>query len=149
MKPRAMMIAAALGAMSLPGFALAATPAQNKQIVTDFFTLGFVQKHIRQAFMTYVDPGYIQHNPIAPDGRDAAINALEPFLNSAPNYSYEIKHVLADGDLVAVHGWSHNGPADRGSAIVDIVRLKDGKIVEHWDVIQAIPEKSANPHPMF
>lgn len=148
MKLRALMIAAALAA-SAPALAHAATPAENKKIVTDFFTMGFTQKHIRQAFMTYVDPGYIQHNPIAQDGRDNAIAALEPFLNNAPDYSYEVKQVLADGDLVAVHGWSHNGPTDRGSAIVDIVRLKDGKIVEHWDVIQAIPEKSANAHPMF
>ena len=150
MKMRALMLAVVLAA-SPPAFAHADDTAANKQIVIDFFTLGFVQHHIRDAFMKYVDPSYIQHNPIAADGRDNAIAALEPFLNSAPNYSYEIKRVIAEGDLVAVHGWSHMGPNDRGSAIVDIVRLKNGKIMEHWDVIQAVPDPatSKNLHPMF
>lgn len=132
-----------------PAAKSASATERNRKIVTAFFDLLYNQKKVRQAFETYVAPNYVQHNPLAPDGRDAAISALEPFFNGAPGLSYEIKRIIVDGDLAAVHSLVKFSPQDRGSAVVDIVRLKNGRIAEHWDVIQAIPEKSANPHPMF
>ncbi|HTU11052.1 MAG TPA: nuclear transport factor 2 family protein [Allosphingosinicella sp.] len=122
---------------------------RNRVIVTRFIDLFYRQGRVREAFMTYVVPGYIQHNPIAPDGRDAAIAALEPYFASQPNVIREIHRIVVDGNLAVVHLRVRQNPQDRGVAIVDILRLENGMIVEHWDVIQPVPERSANPHPMF
>ena len=122
---------------------------RNRDIVTRFINLFYGQGRVREAFMTYVAPGYIQHNPLAADGRDAAIAALEPFFASQPNTIREVQRIIVEGNLAVVHLRSRANPQDRGFAIVDILRLENGMIVEHWDVIQAVPERSANPHPMF
>ena len=122
---------------------------RNRTIVTDFVNLFCTQKKVREAFTKYVAPGYIQHNPVAADGRDTAINALEPFFASQPNMKCEVKKIIVDGDMAAVHSKLTFGPNDRGSAVVDLLRIENGMIAEHWDVIQAVPEKSANDHPMF
>ena len=121
----------------------------NREIVTRFINLFYTQGRVREAFMTYVAPGYIQHNPVATDGRDAAIAALEPYFASQPNALREVQRIIVDGDLAAVHVRLRQNPQDRGFAVVDILRLEHGMIVEHWDVIQAVPERSANSHPMF
>ena len=121
----------------------------NRQIVERFIDLFYRQGRVREAFETYVHEDYIQHNPLAPDGRAAAIAALEPYFASQPDAVREVHRIIVDGDLAAVHVRARQNPQDRGFAIVDILRLENGKIVEHWDVIQAVPEQSANPHPMF
>lgn len=120
----------------------------NREIVTRFVNL-FCAHHVREAFMTYVAPDYIQHNPLAADGRDAAIAAIEPFFASQPNLRCEIQRILVDGNLAAVHYRLRSSPTERGAAVVDILRLENGRIVEHWDVFQPVPEHSNNPHPMF
>jgi predicted SnoaL-like aldol condensation-catalyzing enzyme len=122
---------------------------RNREIVTRFIDLFYGRGRVREAFMTYVVAGYIQHNPLAPDGRDAAIAALEPYFASQPNAIREVQRIIVDGDLAVVHLRVRQNAQDRGFAIVDILRLENGMIVEHWDVIQAVPERSANPHPMF
>jgi predicted SnoaL-like aldol condensation-catalyzing enzyme len=122
---------------------------RNREIVTRFIDLFYRQGRVREAFMTYVAPGYIQHNPVAADGRDTAIAALEPNFASQPKAIREVQRIIVDGDLAAVHVRVRQNPQDRGVAIVDILRLENGMIVEHWDVIQAVPEHSANAHPMF
>ena len=143
--------------MALALCLLAAVPAQaarpahhlsNRQIVTRFVNL-FCGHHVREAFMTYVAPDYIQHNPLAADGRDAAIAAIEPFFASRPEMRCEIQRILVDGNLAAVHYRLRMNPTDRGAAVVDLLRLDHGRIVEHWDVFQPVPEHSNNPHPMF
>jgi predicted SnoaL-like aldol condensation-catalyzing enzyme len=120
-----------------------------KQVVTQFMTEFYVQKHVRKAFETWVEPGYIQHNPLAETGRDAAIAFLEPFFQGHPEAAYSIKRVIADGNLVAVHSHAKFAPGDRGLAVVDILRVEHCKIAEHWDVAQAVPEKAANTNGMF
>jgi predicted SnoaL-like aldol condensation-catalyzing enzyme len=120
-----------------------------KQVVTRFMHTFYTEKKVRLAFETWVDPGYIQHNPMAKTGRDAAIGFLEPFYASAPGLSNEIKRIIADGDLVAVHTWVRMSPQDRGFAVVDILRVKGCKVMEHWDVLQPVPENSANTNTMF
>jgi predicted SnoaL-like aldol condensation-catalyzing enzyme len=137
-------------------FALSVAPVQAsgchltpKQVVTKFMTEFYVDKKVREAFENWVDPGYIQHNPMAQTGRDAAVNFLEPFFAKNPNINYSIKRIIADGNLVAVHSHGKFAPEDRGIAVVDILRVQGCKIMEHWDVVQPIPEKAANTNGMF
>jgi predicted SnoaL-like aldol condensation-catalyzing enzyme len=122
-----------------------------KEVVTRFITKLYLDKQAREAFETWVEPGYIQHNPLAKTGRDAAIAFLEPFFQSHPDASYSIKRIIADGNLVAVHSHARftAAPDDRGLAVVDILRVDNCKIAEHWDVAQPVPEKSANTNGMF
>ena len=136
--------------------ALTAQPAEAKrctlkpkEVVTRFMTEFYIDKQVRSAFERWVDPGYIQHNPMAATGRDAAIAFLEPFFAANPAIHYEIKRVIADGNLVAVHAHGRFSPDDRGMAVVDILRVEGCKVMEHWDVVQPVPEKAANPNGMF
>lgn len=143
-----------LAALAL--LALTAQPAQAarcklspKQVATRFMTQFYIQKDVRGAFERWVDPGYIQHNPMAATGRDAAIAFLEPFFAKNPAIHYEIKRILADGKLVAVHAHGRFSAEDRGVAVVDILRIEGCKVMEHWDVVQPVPEKAANTNGMF
>ena len=120
-----------------------------KEVVTQFMTKFYLEKKVREAFETWVEPGYIQHNPLAKTGRDAAIAFLEPFFQSHPDASYSIKRIIADGNLVAVHSHAKFSADDRGLAVVDILRVDHCNIAEHWDVAQSVPEKSANSNGMF
>jgi len=141
-------------ALALP--LLAAPPAQAKrcalspkQVVTRFMTEFYVDRQVRAAFERWVDPGYIQHNPMARTGRDAAIAFLEPFFAKNPGIRYEIKRVIADGNLVAVHSHGRFSAEDRGMAVVDILRVQGCRVMEHWDVVQPVPETAANANGMF
>lgn len=142
------LIAATCAATAAPSHAdtCRLTP---KEVVTRFMTEFYVDKKVRHAFETWVVPEYIQHNPLATNGRDAAIQFLEPFFAKNPAIHYSIKRIIADGNLVAVHSHGVFTAGDRGNAIVDILRVENCKVVEHWDVIQPVPEKSANSNTMF
>jgi predicted SnoaL-like aldol condensation-catalyzing enzyme len=120
-----------------------------KEVASRFMNEFYIEKKVRAAFETWVVPEYIQHNPLAMNGRDAAIQFLEPFFAKNPGIQYSIKRIIADGNLVAIHSHGVFAPGDRGSAIVDILRIEHCKVVEHWDVIQAVPEKAANNNTMF
>lgn len=144
----ALAVALALMGAAAPGRA-ATCPYSAVQIVEKFSQLFFVEKDYRKAYLDWVAPDYVQHNPIAQDGRDNAIAALGPIFAANPGLKVEIKKIFGDDQHVAVHYLSRMKPGDRGFAAVDMFRVKDCKIVEHWDVIQAMPEQSANPHPMF
>lgn len=138
-------------AMSVsPAFASAKTPTftDNKQMVEYFWNEVF-NKHNTSVIDNMIAPDYIQHNPGFQDGRQAFEDGIEGFLKEFPQSKAEIKHAGADGDLVFIHNHIALNDADRGQATVDIFRVKDGKIVEHWDVIQDIPEKAENNNTMF
>ena len=121
----------------------------NAQKVIAFMDMVFNQKKVKEGFDTYVGDKYIQHNPIAPDGKEAAIEVLGKALQALPGWSYEFKHAYVDGNIVVLHSHVRMKADDRGMAVVDIFRFEKGKIVEHWDVLQPIPEKSANNNTMF
>jgi len=120
-----------------------------REVVDRFIPLFYEQRDARAAFETWVAPDYIQHNPMAADGRQAAIDAIAPLFEHQSEMRYEVKLVLSEGPYVMVHNWLQRFPGDRGAAVVDILRVEKGWIVEHWDVLQWIPEESANDHPMF
>lgn len=133
--------------------ALAGTEQEeaNKKIVIDFYDKAINQKDFAAASQ-YLGDTYIQHNPLAADGPEGLKAFLAYAKENLPNYRTEFKRVLADGDFVIVHAHARanpDDPADRGSAVMDIFRVEDGKVVEHWDVAQPIPEKSNNDNGMF
>jgi len=117
----------------------------NKRTVVEFYELTFNGKQPEQAVEKYVGSEYLQHNPQAPDGPEAFIGFVKTFHEG----SVDIRRVLADGDIVVTHSLLKFAPDDRGTVAADFFRLEDGKVVEHWDVLQPFPEESANPHPMF
>lgn len=136
-------------------FGLLASAAQakslterNRKVVLDFARIFYTEKDVERAFQTYVVSDYIQHNPGIADGRQAAIDALKPMF-SRPGARFDVKRIIVDGDLAVIHLFGRGDPSTPGAAVADIYRLKDGKIVEHWDILQPMPAKSANPHPMF
>lgn len=126
-----------------------ADEAANKQLVLDFMKMLFIDHKVDEAIDKYLDPGYIQHNPAVPTGAAPVRGFFKGFYERQPAATIEIKRALADGDLVAVHYRAIFTPGERGFAVVDIFRVKDGKIVEHWDVLTPVPEKSANENGMF
>lgn len=124
--------------------------ARNKANVLAFYELAFNQHKLQEAVDKYVGKTYIQHNPTVADGGKAFIDAFAPFLKEHPQSRAQIKRVAAEGDLVFLHVFSQTSPEDRGEAVVDIFRLdRNGKIVEHWDVIQSVPETTVSGHGMF
>ena len=123
----------------------AATQEANKKAVLEFYEKALNQKDSAK----FIGPRYVQHNPTAPDGPDGFKAFLSFLREKFPDSHNEIKRVFADGDYVILHVHSVREKGSRGRAIVDIFRLEDGKIVEHWDVVQDIPEKSANTNGMF
>ena len=121
---------------------------KNKEIVLSFYEKALNQKDFAAA-EKYFGSRYIQHNPAVPNGPDGLKGLLTLLKEKFPNAHSEIKHIYADGDIVILHVHSVRVPGEPGNAIVDIFKLEDGKIVEHWDVIQKIPETAANTNTMF
>jgi predicted SnoaL-like aldol condensation-catalyzing enzyme len=141
-----LLAAAALVFLTVPAFA--ADLEANKKIVVDFYNKGLNDKDF-DAAAKYFGPRYVQHNPGGVDGPQGFKNLVTFLKEKFPNSHNEIKRVIAEGDLVVLHVHSKREPTDRGRAIVDIFKVENGKIVEHWDVIQDVPEKSANDNTMF
>jgi len=124
------------------------TPENNKRVVLDFYEKGLNQMDF-DAAAVHFGPRYIQHNPIAPDGIEGFKRFIAFRKERTPQAKSEIKRVFAEGDFVVLHVHAKREPNERGVAIVDIFRLESGKIVEHWDVIQPIPETMAHGNGMF
>ena len=121
----------------------------NKKMVREFYELAFNKRNVKDAAAMYLGKTYRQHNPMGGDGPQAFVEAVGGWIATMPNMKVEIKRVLADGDLVAIHSHLIPEPGARGSAVMDIFRVENGKLVEHWDAMQEVPERSANRNTMF
>ena len=122
---------------------------KNKQTVVAFYTRAFNDHQPADAVARYVGSQYIQHNPDTPDGAEAFAKSTVALIARCPGLHVEIKRVIAEGDLVVAHNLVTTSPESRGMAGIDIFRIEKGKIVEHWDARQPVPEKAANDNTMF
>jgi len=125
------------------------TVSDNVQTVRDFIRTAFHEGNAQEALDKYVGDQYIQHNPMVADGEEAFVGVVEMTIGSNPNYVFETKRVIAQDDHVVLHSYMTLTGEGPGFAVMDIFRLEDGKIVEHWDVLQPVPEEAANDNTMF
>lgn len=128
------------------------TLARNKRNVLEFYDLAFNKGRPREAIERYAGASYTQHNPEVPDGKDGFIWYFEKLARDYPDREVLFHRVFAEGLYVIVHT-QQQFPAWLGAtqwASMDIFRLDDnGKIVEHWDVLQKVQRSSTNLNPMF
>ncbi|AQS61363.1 hypothetical protein AGRHK599_LOCUS1707 [Rhizobium rhizogenes] len=120
----------------------------NRKLVIEFYDTVF-NKHEVEKGAAVVADSYKQHNPNVPDGKKPFVDYFTGFFKENPQSRARIVRSATDGDLVYLHIHSTEKEGDRGTAIVDIFRVTDGKITEHWDVIQPVPETAANNNTMF
>jgi predicted SnoaL-like aldol condensation-catalyzing enzyme len=124
-------------------------PDGNKRLVTEFYELAINQQKPAEAARKYIELPYRQHNPEVPDGPDGFVQFISGMQKKHPKMIVVISKALADDDLVALHVHLTREPNDPGLAVAEFFRLKNGKIIEHWDVLQPVPEKTASGNSMF
>lgn len=104
---------------------------------------------VREAYQSYIGPGFCHHNPFFPGDAESLMLAMEENAAKNPHKILEVKHAIEEKEIVTVHSHVKQNPDDLGGAVVHIFRFQDDKIVELWDVGQPIPENSPNKNGMF
>lgn len=140
--------AAAAAGTATPGQAADDVREANKRTVLAFYDAALNRLDIDEA-ATYLGPHFIQHNPRSKDGVEGFRALLQDVKKQFPGLRSDVKRAFADGDFVMLHVHVRLQPQEPGLAIVEIFRLEQGRIVEHWDVRQPVPETAANTNGMF
>jgi len=132
------------------------TLEDKKKVVLDFFKTAFEEKDPEKALRLYVGDYYRQHNPAVPDGKEAFAAYVKNRSAKNPGRKVFLKRVIAEGDLVVLHSHNIFTPGDEGYAgaphgvaSINIFRLENGKVVEHWDVREPVPAESVHENTMF
>lgn len=120
----------------------------NLQLVLDMFA-HVLNPMDSSAIDRFIAPGYVQHSQLAPPGRDALKAFLDMIKAETPQAVHDVKRAFVDGDHVTVHYHVRRSPSDLGWAVIDIFRVQDGLIAEHWDVMQDVVEGGPNPNSPF
>lgn len=121
----------------------------NKKVVVAFYEEAHFDGDVDGAIARHVGDTYTQHTPAAEDGVEGLRDYINSFLTTFPNAKGDIRRVIADGDIVAVHAHWTGLASPHGDVSVDIFRVHNGKLVEHWDVTAPIPSTSKNNNTMF
>jgi predicted SnoaL-like aldol condensation-catalyzing enzyme len=120
----------------------------NKEAASTFLRMVLAGK-IREAYGKFVAPDFKHHNAYFAGDRQSLMLAMEEAHLLQPNKEFEIKHSVAEGDMVAVHSHLRPKPGEPGMAVLHLFRFHDGKIVELWDLGQPIPKDLPNQNGMF
>jgi predicted SnoaL-like aldol condensation-catalyzing enzyme len=120
----------------------------NKEIVVKIYDVIFNGHDLGRA-PEFIKENYIQHNPGVETGLTGFIKAFQHHFERFPLFHVEIKHIIAEGDYVVAHLHAKGSPEEVGGAVVDIYRFEDGKVAEHWDVLQRIPSEFSHNNGMF
>ena len=120
-----------------------AEEVSNVELIADFVQKLMNDHEFDSVIENYANSSYTQHNRNIPDGIEGLVSVLRSFTKQFPDYSYEVKQILADGDHVVFHSHATMRKGDRGNDkkgmnITDNWRIREGQIVEHWDSIQPI-----------
>ena len=124
----------------------------ERDVAERFIEVFYHQNRLVEAFRAWVHPDYIQHDPNSATGRDGTIEALAAHMKRSPAMSHDVKRIIYGNDgTVPVHYHFRHAPDQRGLAVVDIFRIENGYLVEHWDIIQPVPDpaETKNSNGMF
>lgn len=122
---------------------------RHKRAASAFMDLAFNAGNPAGAQRLYAGPDYRQHNPECADGPEGFVAFVTGFRQRFPQFRLQVRRAVAEGDLVVLHCFAQVAPDHRGTVTADIFRFEQGRIVEHWDVVQHIPEQAANANGMI
>jgi predicted SnoaL-like aldol condensation-catalyzing enzyme len=124
------------------------TAEENKNVAVTFLQMA-AGGNVREAYSQYVNKSFKHHNPFFEGSADALAAGMEENARQNPNKVFEVKHVIGEGDFVAVHSHVRQNPDDPGAVVVHVFRFENDRIAELWDIGQPIPKESANWYGMF
>jgi len=125
------------------------TDKELGEAASDFLDMAFNRGEPAVAVSAHVGETFVQHNPQVADGTEAFTGFVSSMRSQFPGTHLEIKRVITQGDMVVTHSHLTLSPGTPGLALADFFRFEEDKVVEHWDVIQEIPDASANSNGMF